>query len=66
MDESAISDTVRMLDSMAAICYVFQQLATQGVEILFGYILGKLAVGAIYQTKITADTRKLNAYFEVK
>ncbi len=59
MDESAISDTVRMLDSMAAICYVFQQLATQGVEIL----LGKLAVCTIHQIKIKADIQKLNAYF---
>ncbi len=59
MDGSAISDTVRMLDSLAAICYVFQQLATQGVEIL----LGKLAVGAIHQIKIKADIHKLNAYF---
>ncbi len=39
--ESVISDPVHLLASMAAMCCIFHQLATWGVEIL----LGKLAVG---------------------
>ncbi len=45
--ESANSDTVRLLASMAAIRCVFHQIATRSVKIL----LGKLAVGEITQTK---------------
>ncbi len=45
--ESANSDTVCLLASMAAIRCVFHQIATRSVKIL----LGKLAVGEITQTK---------------
>ncbi len=53
--ESAISDPVPLLASMAAVRCVFCQLATQGVEIL----LGKL-------TKTKTDILTQNIHFKVE
>ncbi len=56
--ESAISDPVRLLASMASIRCVFHQLATRGVKKL----LGKLAVGGITLTKTKTDIPTWNTF----
>jgi len=57
--ESATSDPVRLLASMAVIRWVFHSLATRGVEIP----LGEFVVGGVTQTKTNTHS---NAHLKVE